>query len=130
MDRTAAATISSAATIPTPLPRIDSAAAQARPSIMKACHRGWRCHWTRNACAKAILTRVQWGRLTLATGNPADPPYFQGGTTKGSEWKLDDPHTGKGFESAGAYAVARQLGFSKGEVDWTPTSFVQSYAPG
>jgi polar amino acid transport system substrate-binding protein len=83
-----------------------------------------------NACAKANLNLVHSGRLTIATGNPAYPPYFQGGTTKGSEWKLDDPHTGKGFESAVAYAVARQLGFSKGEVDWTPTSFVQSYAPG
>ena len=34
-------------------------------------------------------------------------------------WKVSDPYTGKGYESAVAYAVAKQLGFAKaaGQVD-------------
>ena len=83
-----------------------------------------------DACAKQNLTLVNAGRLTIGTSNPAYPPYFAGGASKSSEWKLNDPHTGKGFESAVAYAVAQHLGFSKSEVDWVPTPFTQSYAPG
>src|SRR5438874_1643168 len=82
------------------------------------------------ACTKQNLTLVHQGRLTIGTSNPAYPPYFEGGHPKGSDWKLNDPHTGKGFESAVAYAVAGQLGFSKSEVDWVPSPFDQSYAPG
>src|SRR5438067_1302565 len=83
-----------------------------------------------DACATSNLQLVHAGRLTIGTSNPAYPPYFEGGHPKGSDWKLNDPHTGKGFESAVAYAVADQLGFSKAEVDWVPSPFTQSYAPG
>ena len=53
-----------------------------------------------------------------------------GGTPKGSSWKINDPNNGKGFESAVAYAVAKQLGFSTqpGQVDVRPVQ--QSFAPG
>ena len=64
------------------------------------------------------------------TDNPAYPPYFQGGTTNGSQWKLNDPNTGKGFESAVAYAVADKLGFTASQVDWVVAPFVTTYAPG
>jgi polar amino acid transport system substrate-binding protein len=82
------------------------------------------------SCAKDSLTLVNEGRLTVGTDNPAYPPWFGGGTPKGSKWKINDPSTGKGFESAVAYAVAKQLGFSRGEVDWVYTPFAKSFAPG
>jgi polar amino acid transport system substrate-binding protein len=82
------------------------------------------------SCAKADLKLVDEGRLTIGTDNPAYPPWYAGGTKKGSSWKINDPATGKGFESAVAYAVARELGFPKGQVDWVYTPFNKSYAPG
>jgi polar amino acid transport system substrate-binding protein len=82
------------------------------------------------ACDKAGLTLVKAGQLTVGTDNPAYPPWFAGGTPKGSQWKINDPSTGKGFESAVAYAVARQLGFAPSEVVWAYTPFNRSFAPG
>jgi polar amino acid transport system substrate-binding protein len=82
------------------------------------------------ACAKADLKTVGDGKLTIGTDNPAFPPWYGGGTPKGSKWKINDPATGKGFESAVAYAVAKRLGFSRSEVAWTYVPFAKSYAPG
>ena len=81
-------------------------------------------------CEKDSLTLVDDGTLTIGTDNPAYPPWFGGGTRKGSKWKLNDPSTAKGFESAVAYAVAKQLGFAKGKVKWVYTPFSKAYAPG
>src|SRR5689334_24620798 len=81
-----------------------------------------------NSCARADLTLVNAGKLTVGTDNPAFPPWF-GGTPK-SPWKVGDPRSGQGFESAVAYGVAKQLGFSKSEVDWKHVPFSNSYAPG
>jgi hypothetical protein len=55
------------------------------------------------------------GKLTVATGNPAYPPWFEGGT-KSSFWKINDPNNDEGYESAVTYAVARQLGFTEVQV--------------
>jgi polar amino acid transport system substrate-binding protein len=66
---------------------------------------------TTEQCA-AGATLVTDGTLTVGTDSPAYPPYFQGGTEKGSEWELNDPNTGKGFESAVAYEIANRMGFS------------------
>src|SRR5262249_59216531 len=52
------------------------------------------------------------------------------GRRKGSPWKVNDPSTGKGFESAVAYAVAGKLGFSRANVKWVYTPFNRAYAPG
>jgi polar amino acid transport system substrate-binding protein len=82
------------------------------------------------SCAKASLELVNDGKLTVGTDNPAYPPWFGGGELKRSKWKINDPSTGKGFESAVAYAVAKQLGFGKGEVEWVYTPFNKSFAPG
>lgn len=60
------------------------------------------------------------GVLTVATDNPAYPPWFA----------HNDPSNGKGYESAVAYAVAAQLGFSKSEVTWVHEPFNSSYGPG
>src|SRR5215813_1260265 len=81
------------------------------------------------SCAKTQLTLVKPGQLTVGTDNPAYPPWFAGGT-KSSFWKINDPSTGKGFESATAYAVAKQLGFSPSAVHWTYVPFNRSFAPG
>jgi polar amino acid transport system substrate-binding protein len=81
-------------------------------------------------CAKEELTLVNAGRLTIGTDNPAFPPWFEGGTPAGSEWEINDPATGKGFESAVAYAVAEQLGFSEDEVEWMVVPFNLSFRPG
>jgi polar amino acid transport system substrate-binding protein len=82
------------------------------------------------SCAKADLSTASGGKLTVGTDNPAYPPWYAGGTPKGSKWKINDPATGKGFESAVAYAVAKQLGFSRAEVTWKYVPFAKSFAPG
>jgi polar amino acid transport system substrate-binding protein len=81
-------------------------------------------------CAKDTLNLVNEGSLTIGTDNPAYPPWFGGGSPKGSSWKINDPRTGKGFESAIAYAVAGRLGFAKSEVRWVYTPFNKAFAPG
>jgi polar amino acid transport system substrate-binding protein len=82
------------------------------------------------SCAKAQLKLVSAGKLTIGTDNPAYPPWYAGGTPKGSKWKLNDPSTGKGFESAVAYAVAARLGFARSAVKWTYVPFNRAFAPG
>jgi len=62
----------------------------------------------------------QKGVLTVATDKPAYPPWFEG----------NNPANGKGYESAVAYAVAKQLGFKPAQVHWAYEPFNASYAPG
>ena len=81
-------------------------------------------------CAKANLDLVKDGQLSIGTDNPAYPPWFAGGETKGRSWKINDPAKGQGFESAVAYAVAKRLGFAKNEVVWVYTPFNKAIAPG
>lgn len=81
------------------------------------------------SCAKANLSLKTPGRLSLATDNPAFPPWWGGGQTR-KPWKVSNPYSGKGYESAVAYAVAKQLGFTRREVTWAPVPFAQSYRPG
>jgi polar amino acid transport system substrate-binding protein len=60
------------------------------------------------------------GSLTIATGDPAFPPYV-----------IDDkPETGQGFEAAVALAVAKELGFEGDAVTWVRTGFDAAVAPG
>jgi polar amino acid transport system substrate-binding protein len=80
------------------------------------------------SCDKGDLNLVSDGKLTIGTDNPAFPPWF-GGNEK-APWKVSDPRSGEGFESAVAYAVAGQLGFSKDEVKWVVVPFNTSFAPG
>jgi polar amino acid transport system substrate-binding protein len=82
------------------------------------------------ACQKENLNLVQPGQLTIGTDNPAFPPWFGGGTSKDSPWEVNDPATGKGFESAVAYAVAERLGFTEDEVEWIEVPFNQIFKPG
>ncbi|MEQ1701497.1 MAG: ABC transporter substrate-binding protein, partial [Ilumatobacteraceae bacterium] len=58
------------------------------------------------------------GTLTIATGDPAFPPYV-----------LDDaPESGQGFESALALAVAKTMGFEGDAVTWVRTDFDSAVA--
>jgi polar amino acid transport system substrate-binding protein len=82
------------------------------------------------SCDKADLELVKPPGLTVGTDNPAFPPWFGGGTPKGSTWEINDPSTGDGFESAVAYAVATDLGFQKTDVTWVVVPFNQSFKPG
>jgi polar amino acid transport system substrate-binding protein len=87
---------------------------------------------TASACADQNQgSFVNSGQLTIGTDNPAYPPYFAGGETDAhSDWKFNDPYTGKGFEDAVAYEAAGRLGFSKDQVQWTVAPFGQTYKPG
>ena len=71
-------------------------------------------------CATDQLNLVTSGQLTVGTDSPAYEPWFVD----------NDPSNGKGFESAVAYAVADQLGFTKDQVTWVKVPFNNSYAPG
>ena len=81
-------------------------------------------------CAKENLETISDGRLTIGTDNPALPPWFEGGVPEGSDWEINDPATGEGFESAVAYAVAGELGVADDEVDWVVVPFNNSFRPG
>jgi polar amino acid transport system substrate-binding protein len=81
-------------------------------------------------CEKENLNLLVPGQLTIGTDNPAFPPWFEGGTSEGSPWEINDPGTGEGFESAVAYAVAEELGSSESEVEWVEVPFNQSFKPG
>jgi polar amino acid transport system substrate-binding protein len=73
-----------------------------------------------SSCSSSSLALHKPGQLTVATDSPAYPPYFEN----------NKPANGKGFESAVAYAVAKQLGFGASKVKWVVEPFDSSYAPG
>jgi polar amino acid transport system substrate-binding protein len=71
-------------------------------------------------CPPGALATLTPGRLTFATDQPAYPPWFID----------DDPTSGKGFESAVAYAIAGKLGYSKATVAWVRVPFNAAIQPG
>ena len=75
---------------------------------------------TAAACTPDQLETTSAGVLTVATDKPAYPPYFED----------DEPANGEGFESAVAYAIAKQLGYAPADVKWTVEPFNASFAPG
>jgi len=98
-----------------------SAAGQARPAARTA---------VAAVCNPSSEHLVKSGQLTIATDNPAYGPWYAGGVPKGSKWKINDPSTGKGYESATAYEIAKQLGFTKSQVKWVYVPFLKAVAPG
>jgi polar amino acid transport system substrate-binding protein len=74
------------------------------------------------ACSNATIQPDLYtkGQLTVATDSPAYSPWFEN----------NQPANGEGYESAVAYAIADQLGFSKSSVKWVVEPFDSSYAPG
>ena len=79
-------------------------------------------------CAKDELVTVVDGSLTIATDNPAFPPWFQ--DAEGAPWDPTGPPTDQGYEAAVSNAVAEQLGFSPGEVRWVVVPFNNVFKPG
>jgi polar amino acid transport system substrate-binding protein len=89
--------------------------------VLAACATEGGSEGTTASCEKDDLNLVQEGVLTIGTDEPSFPPWFDfdGG-----------PSTGTGFESAVAYAVAEELGFTPEEVEWVVVPFNNSFAPG
>jgi polar amino acid transport system substrate-binding protein len=81
------------------------------------------------SCAKANLNLVKDGQLSLATDNPAFPPWFIGKKAD-SPWDPTTPPTKKGYEAQVAYAVADKLGFTDDEVVWKVAPFTTLFKPG
>ena len=73
-----------------------------------------------DTCTPGALPTLESGVLTIGTDNPAYDPWFND----------NDPTNGKGFESAVAYAVAEQLGYSADQVKWTVAPFSSVVTPG
>ena len=73
-----------------------------------------------SGCEVDQLEVVQEGMLTVATGEPAFPPWIID----------DDPTNQQGFEGAVVYALAAEMGFTPEQVTWTRTGFDEAIAPG
>ncbi len=72
------------------------------------------------SCTPSALKTMTSNTLTIGTDKPAYTPWF-----------VDDtPTNGKGFESAVAYAVAKQLGYQNSQVTWVTASFNSVIQPG
>ena len=71
-------------------------------------------------CATEDLPLKSDGVLTIGTDSPAYEPWFVD----------NDPSNGEGFESAVAYAVADELGFSPDQVKWIKVGFNSLFKPG
>jgi polar amino acid transport system substrate-binding protein len=82
-------------------------------------HSGSSSSGAANPCAPANLQTHTAGELTVATDSPAYSPWFVN----------DKPSNGKGFESAVAYAVAKQLGYPASKVKWVVAPFNSVIAP-
>ncbi|GAB3749382.1 ABC transporter substrate-binding protein [Yimella radicis] len=72
------------------------------------------------SCDKASLKTKTAGKLTIGTDNPAYEPWFSDNA----------PSNGKGYESAVAYAIAQELGYTKAEVVWAKVPFNNVITPG
>jgi polar amino acid transport system substrate-binding protein len=72
------------------------------------------------SCSPSALKTQESGKLVIGTDKPAYDPWFN----------KDDPASGKGYESAVAYAVAGRLGYSRSDVTWRTVAFNSAFAPG
>ncbi|HLU56237.1 MAG TPA: ABC transporter substrate-binding protein [Pseudonocardia sp.] len=71
-------------------------------------------------CAPGALPTLAEGTLTFGTDQPVYPPWYLD----------DDPASGRGFESAVAYAVAERLGYPRENVSWVRVPFNAAIQPG
>jgi polar amino acid transport system substrate-binding protein len=92
---------------------------------------------TANGCAQVNRDRLEAAAgyanavLTVATGDPAFPPWREGGTTdEHPEWKLNDPYLGRGFEGAVTFEIAERFGITEDRVNFVPIGFNESFTPG
>jgi len=91
------------------------------------------------ACGPDSSALKNAGRLTIGTGEPAYPPYFDPPAdgemaatpaNRQDPWSLGDPTNKRGFEAAVAWRLAERLGFSDDQVDWIAVEWAESWAPG
>ncbi len=74
-----------------------------------------------SACVAAHKSSLHTSaHLTIATDDPVYDPWFTN----------NKPSNGKGYESAVAYALAKEMGFSTSKVTWVHEPFDSSYQPG
>jgi polar amino acid transport system substrate-binding protein len=87
---------------------------------------------TAASCAEANAAAFESpGTLTVATGNPAFPPWWEGGESDGSEFEFNDPAKGQGYEGAVVAQLSSRLGFAfPDEVTFLGIGFNKSFAPG
>ncbi|MCP3421259.1 ABC transporter substrate-binding protein [Nocardioides pinisoli] len=71
-------------------------------------------------CTPDTMETVTDGTLTIATDDPAYEPWFVD----------NDPTNGEGYESAVAYAIAEQLGYTAEQVAWVKVPFNKVVQPG
>lgn len=71
-------------------------------------------------CTPDAMDTLTDGTLTIATDDPAYEPWFVD----------NDPTNGKGYESAVAYAIAEQLGYTQDQVAWVKVPFNKVVQPG
>lgn len=71
-------------------------------------------------CTPDTMETVTDGTLTIATDDPAYEPWFVD----------NDPTNGQGYESAVAYAIAEQLGYTQDQVAWVKVPFNKVVQPG
>jgi len=71
-------------------------------------------------CTPDTMETVADGTLTIATDDPAYEPWFVD----------NDPTNGQGYESAVAYAIAEQLGYTDEQVTWVKVPFNKVVQPG
>ncbi|GAA1450970.1 ABC transporter substrate-binding protein [Mycobacterium cookii] len=71
-------------------------------------------------CTPDSMETVADGTLTIATDDPAYEPWFVD----------NDPTNGQGYESAVAYAIAEQLGYTAEQVTWVTVPFNKVVQPG
>jgi polar amino acid transport system substrate-binding protein len=71
-------------------------------------------------CTPDSMETVADGTLTIATDDPAYEPWFVD----------NDPTNGQGYESAVAYAIAEQLGYTSDQVTWVTVPFNKVVQPG
>ena len=71
-------------------------------------------------CTPDSMETVADGTLTIATDDPAYEPWFVD----------NDPTNGQGYESAVAYAIAEQLGYTNEQVTWVTVPFNKVVQPG
>ncbi len=73
-----------------------------------------------DACTPDSLETLSAGTLTVGTDSPAYEPWFVD----------DDPTNGQGYESAVAYAIAEELGYTTDQVTWVTVPFNAVVSPG
>ena len=71
-------------------------------------------------CTPDSMETIADATLTIATDDPAFPPWFVD----------NDPTNGEGYEAAVGYAIAKQLGYSADQVTWVKVPFNKVVQPG